>query len=69
MIRYGTTTHIIPPYKVLHTSTLNNDAAKIKEAVVSKDHPMVIVLPYEDLTLAESEKLLRESGLWVLKDE
>jgi len=67
--RYGTTTHMIPPYKVLHTATLGHDAAKIKEAVVSKDHPMAVVVPYEDLSLAEAEKLLRDSGLWVLKDE
>jgi hypothetical protein len=66
--RYGTTTHIIPPYKVLHTATLGHDPTKIKEAVVSKDHPMAIVIPYEDLSTTETEKLLRDSGLWVLKD-
>lgn len=66
--RYGTTTHMLPPYKVLHTATVNNDATKIKEAVTYKEPPMAIVLPYEDLTMEETEKIIRDSGLWVLNE-
>eukprot|EP00595_Chromulina_sp_UTEXLB2642_P003458 CAMPEP_0196763706 /NCGR_PEP_ID=MMETSP1095-20130614/4582_1 /TAXON_ID=96789 ORGANISM="Chromulina nebulosa, Strain UTEXLB2642" /NCGR_SAMPLE_ID=MMETSP1095 /ASSEMBLY_ACC=CAM_ASM_000446 /LENGTH=247 /DNA_ID=CAMNT_0042117465 /DNA_START=524 /DNA_END=1264 /DNA_ORIENTATION=+ len=58
--RYGTSTHIIPPYTVLHTNLLKYDAIKIKEAIASKDHPMAIVIPIEGLTYDQMEKLLKD---------
>lgn len=68
LCRYGTTTHIIPPYKVLHANILGNDPVKIKEAVTSTEPPMAIVVSAEDVSVGDTEKILRASGLWVLTE-
>jgi len=65
--RYGTTTHLLPPYKILHAELMAEDAAKIREAALSKDHPMVIVIPHEGMTPAAAQTLIKEAGLWFLK--
>jgi hypothetical protein len=65
--RYGTTTHILPPFKVLHTEILGHDPSKILEAVRAKDPPMVIVFPSEGFTTAEMEKMIVDSQLWFSK--
>lgn len=66
-VRYGTTTYILPPFKVLHTSVMENDPLKIREAVAAEDHPMVVVLP-KDFSEQEGQekKVLKEAGLWQL---
>lgn len=64
--RYGTTTYILPPFRVLHTELMAHDPVKIKDALASPDRPMVVVLPLEGMPPAEGEKLLRSSDLWML---
>jgi len=64
--RYGTTTYVMPPYKVLHTELVGEDAAKLKEAVEGKDRPLVVVLPKDYTDPGKAKKLLIDSGLWYL---
>jgi hypothetical protein len=54
----------MPPYKVLHTALMNNNADKIREAVVSNEKPMAIVFPSESSTHTETLALIKASGLW-----
>ena len=50
--RYGTTTFVLPPDKVLHADLMENDPAKIKDAVLSKVCMYVcIILILNDLTV------------------
>lgn len=53
---------------MLHTELMAHDTAKIREAVTSNDHPLVVVIPREGMTPAEGQALLRASGLWFVKD-
>jgi len=67
--RYGTTTYIMPPHKVLHTELMAEDPMKIRQAVEKKetsDRPFVVVVPkfYEDS--GKAKKLLIDSGLWYM---
>ena len=65
--RYGTTTYMLPPFRVLHTALMKNDPEKIKGALVAKEKPMAIVIPREGLTSSEAIKILKDSNLWFLK--
>lgn len=65
--RYGTTTFIFPPAKVLHTEMMAHDPAKIREAVDAEDKPMAIVLPKEYDDESKTKKILQDAGLWFLK--
>ena len=58
-IRYGSTTYIMPPAKVLHVDLLGSDGNKLKEAMESSDPPMVVVIPYY-LPVPEAIELLTE---------
>jgi hypothetical protein len=72
--RYGTTTYILPPYRVLNTKLLNNDPNKIKEATIAAEKPMAIVFPYDSFTsdgqtdlaaaILKTKEVIRQSGLW-----
>ena len=64
--RYGTTTFILPPYKVLHLDLLGRDVPRIKDALSSKEPPKAIVVPYEDLSVQDAAQLLKDCGLWIL---
>eukprot|EP01038_Epipyxis_sp_PR26KG_P008836 gene8836-11927_t len=63
--RYGTTTYVLPPYKVLHTELMEHDPTKIKEALQSSEPPMVVVIPKE-LDVSAAKKLLSEIGMWMI---
>lgn len=67
MIRYGTTTFIIPPFNVLHASIMNNDPEKLRQAAEAEAKPMVIVTA-KDFSGQEGteKKMLKEAGLWLL---
>lgn len=64
--RYGTTTFILPPDKVLHTELMEHDPAKIKDAVLSKEPPLVVVMPKDFSGSQKTKKILSDSGLWYL---
>lgn len=63
--RYGTTTFVLAPHKVLHLDLQGREIAKIKEAIASMDPPKVIVVPCEDLSASDAMKILKEAGLWI----
>lgn len=62
--RYGTTTYIMPPYKVLHADLMNRDAEKIREASMSEEKPMAIVFPHEGMSATQTKELIQKCGLW-----
>ncbi len=64
--RYGTTTFMLAPYKVLHIDLLGRDVNKVKEAVASRDPPKVIVVPYEGMRIEDAVSFLQDTGLWML---
>lgn len=67
--RYGTTTYMLPPYKVLHTELMNHDPVKIIDAVTTttQQRPMVIVFPHEGRSTSVTKELLQKCNLWLLK--
>jgi hypothetical protein len=67
--RYGTTSHTIPPYEVLHTELLAHDPTRIAAAVKGTAEaapPKVIVVPSEGVTPAQAKAMLQGAGLWYL---
>ena len=63
--RYGTSTFMLPPHRVLHLDLQGRDVEKVKQAVALKDPPKVIVVPREDLTGSEAINFLKKAGLWI----
>ena len=57
----------MPPFNVLHTSIMENDPIKVREAVAAEDHPMVVIIPkdFSDVE-GQEKKLLTQAGLWQL---
>jgi len=73
-IRYGTTTYVIPPHKILHAKLLGNDADKIKDAVKNanrpkEDMPMALVLSKDYTNPTKVKELLQACDLWFVKEE
>ncbi len=64
--RYGTTTYVMPPYKVLHTDIMENDVAKIKEVTESDDKPFVVVFPKDFVDETSTKRIIKEAGLWFI---
>lgn len=64
--RYGTTTHVMAPYKVLHVDLMDWDASKLHEAMTSKEPPQAVVVPKDFQDPSRPKKLLSESGLWYI---
>eukprot|EP00607_Mallomonas_marina_P009960 CAMPEP_0182420854 /NCGR_PEP_ID=MMETSP1167-20130531/5936_1 /TAXON_ID=2988 /ORGANISM="Mallomonas Sp, Strain CCMP3275" /LENGTH=456 /DNA_ID=CAMNT_0024597357 /DNA_START=268 /DNA_END=1638 /DNA_ORIENTATION=- len=62
--RYGSTTYIMPPAKVLHTDILGGDAERLRDAVQSKPPPAVIVMPYH-MEPSQIISMLKVAGLWI----
>lgn len=62
--RYGTTSYVLPPFKVLHVGTMGGDPTKIREAVISPEKPQVIVFPTEGTTPQATKELIKSAGLW-----
>jgi hypothetical protein len=55
----------LPPYIVLHVDLMASDPVKIMEAIKSTDNaPKAVVFPVK----ADTRKLLKECGLWTLKE-
>lgn len=63
--RYGTTTFILAPHRVLHLDLLGRNIEIVKDAIKSADPPKVIVVPYEDLSVTSAVKILKDIALWV----
>lgn len=63
--RYGTTTFVLAPHKVLHLDLQGRDVEKVKDAVESKDPPKVVVIPCEDLSFPDAVRILKNTGLWI----
>jgi hypothetical protein len=40
------------------------NAKKIRDAVLSSDRPMAVVVPHEGLAPSDAQKMLKEAGLW-----
>ena len=59
---------MLPPFKVLHTELMAHDPAKIIDAVRSKDHPLVVVVPREGMSPAQAKALIKAAGLWFMQD-
>ena len=64
--RYGTTTFIMPPHKVLHTELMAHHPDKIMAAIQSADKPLVIVFPREGVAPGATTALLKQCNLWFL---
>jgi hypothetical protein len=64
--RYGTTTHVMAPYKVLHVDLMDWDPAKLRQAMTSKEPPQAVVVPKDFADPAKAKKLLSEAGLWYI---
>jgi len=68
--RYGTTTYIMAPYKVLHVELIGYDAAKLRQSVEGKDNkadlPYAIVVPKDFNDPSKTKQLLIDSGLWYI---
>ena len=64
--RYGTTSHLIPPYDVLHTELVAHDAKKLSDAVHGSSPPKVVVVPSEAVTTDQTKSLLKEAGIWYI---
>ncbi len=64
--RYGTTSHLMPPYEVLHTELLAHDPTKLASAVNSATPPKVIVVPSEGVAPDQAKTLLKAAGLWYI---
>lgn len=67
--RYGTTTYVMAPHKVLHTELMGHDAIKVRAAVEVKegqDKPYVVIVPknFEDVTKAK--QFMIDAGLWLM---
>jgi len=63
---YGTTTYILPPFQVLHTDLMDNDAEKVRGAAEAQEKPLVIVTPKNFQEPGRTKQLLMDSGLWFL---
>ena len=69
IIRYGTTTFIMAPYKVLHVELIGYDSAKLRQSVEGKDKadlPYAIVVPRDFVDPSKTKQLLIDSGLWFI---
>ena len=67
--RYGTTTFIMAPYKVLHVELIGYDSAKLRQSVEGKDKadlPYAIVVPRDFADPSKTKQLLIDSGLWFI---
>ena len=64
--RYGTTTYVLPPYKVLHTAMMENDPEKLKEAAEADDKPYVIIPPKNFEDDSQTKQMLLNAGLWFM---
>lgn len=64
--RYGTTTAIIPPYKVLHSELMEHDASKIKDAVTGSEPPLLTIFPKNFDDPQHAKKVLSDAGLWYI---
>lgn len=62
--RYGTTSHLMPPYEVLHTELVAHDPTKLAAAINSATPPKVVVVPTEGVTTDQAKTLLKAAGLW-----
>jgi hypothetical protein len=69
VLRYGTTTFVMAPYKVLHTELLGHDPLKARAAVEVKegqDKPYVIVVPKDHSDSTKAKQFLIDAGLWLM---
>ena len=68
--RYGTTSIVYPPTKVLNTALLGHQTAGLLEAVThakAEERPLVVVVPRHDgPTPAAAKELLKSAKLWLL---
>jgi hypothetical protein len=51
---------------VLHAELVGYDAAKLKDAVASKEPPMAVVVPKDFVDPTRPKRMLSEAGLWFL---
>ena len=66
--RYGTTTYIMAPHKVLHADLMGNDPVKMRQAVAqgTEDKPFVVIVAKNHDDPAATKRFLIDSGLWLL---
>lgn len=64
--RYGTTTYVLPPYKILHADIMEGDVAKLKEVAESEDKPFAIVFPKDFSDESKTKRTMQEAGLWFM---
>lgn len=72
--RYGTTSFIFPPYEILNTQLLGSSIDGIKQALVSKESPKVVVIPRDTFPYSNYDEiedscekmieLLKATNLW-----
>ena len=53
---------------MLHAELIGYDALKLRDALIAKDKPQVIVIPSEGISSNDAQKLLRDSGLWFVEE-
>ena len=71
--RYGTTTYVMAPFKVLHTELMGHDPLKVRQAVEAKpgqaegqDQPYVVVVPKDATDPTRAKQFLIDAGLWLM---
>eukprot|EP01032_Pedospumella_encystans_P012234 gene12234-14167_t len=67
--RYGTTTYVMAPHKVLHTELMAHDPLKVKAAVEVKDEadkPYVIIVPKDFTDPTKAKQFMIDAGLWLM---
>ena len=69
LLRYGTTTYVMAPFKVLHTELMAHDPIKVRAAVEAgeaSDRPYVVVVPKSPTESTRAKQFLIDAGLWLM---
>eukprot|EP00605_Chrysophyceae_sp_TOSAG23-4_P001880 GSChrysophyteH1.ASY1.ANO1.2075.1 assembled CDS len=64
--RYGTTSHLLAPYDILHTELMGHQPKLLRNAVDDEKPPRVMVVPTEGISAAQAKKMLQAAELWFL---
>ena len=69
LFRYGTTTYVMAPFKVLHTELMAHDPLKVRAAVEVKEgqeKPYVVIVPKDFADATKAKQFMIDAGLWLM---
>jgi hypothetical protein len=69
LLRYGTTTYVMAPHKVLHTQLVGHDPQKVRQAVEvpeGQEKPFVVIVPKDFTDVTKAKQFLIDAGLWLM---